>query len=97
MRGRVVPAFAVPAILALAFGAAPASAAQRAPIASAPIAAASPAGGKLNVDVRVTRFIQRAGGQVRAQGVVTATLAGAGAAPSTVRQRVSLQVRPGAT
>lgn len=96
MRGRVVPALAVPAILALAFGAAPASAAQRAPIASAPIAAASPAGGRLDVDVRVTRFLQRAG-RVRAQGVVTATLAGAGAAPTTVRQRVTLQVTPGAT
>jgi hypothetical protein len=96
MRGRVIPALAVPALLALAFGAAPASAAQRAPIAAAPIAAASPAAGRLDVDVRVTRFIQRAG-QVRAQGVVTATLAGGGGTPTTVRQRVSLQVRPGAS
>jgi hypothetical protein len=97
MRGRVVPGLAVPAILALAFGAAPASASQRAPIASAPVAAAaSPAAGRLDVDVRVTRFFQRAG-RVRAQGVVTATLQGAGATPTTVRQRVTLQVRPGAT
>jgi hypothetical protein len=96
MRGRVVPGLAVPALLALAFGASPASASQRAPIASAPVAAASPAAGRLDVDVRVTRFLQRAG-RVRAQGVVTATLQGAGATPTTVRQRVTLQVRPGAT
>src|SRR3954469_14415104 len=97
MRGRFVPALAVPAVLALAFWAAPASASQRtAPIASAPVPAASPAAGRLNVDVRVTRFFQ-SGGQTRAQGVVTATLAGAGSTPTTVRQRVTLQVRPGAT
>src|SRR3954451_2857617 len=97
MRGRFVPALAVPAVLALAFWAAPASASQRtAQIASAPVPAASPAAGRLNVDVRVTRFFQ-SGGQTRAQGVVTATLAGAGSTPTTVRQRVTLQVRPGAT
>src|SRR3954464_13315485 len=100
MRGRFVPALAVPAVLALAFWAAPASASQRtAPIASAPAPpppppegraapapapapARSPAAGRLNVDVRVTRFLQ-SGGQTRAQGVVTATLAGAGSAPPT--------------
>jgi|tagenome__1003787_1003787.scaffolds.fasta_scaffold20594708_1 hypothetical protein len=96
MRGRVVPVVAAAATLALVFAAAPASASQRAPIAAAPVPAASPAAGRLDVDVRVTRFLQR-GGQTRAQGVITATLAGAGATPTTVRQRVSLQVRPGAT
>jgi len=94
MRGRVVPVLAVPAILALTFGASSASAAPRAPIASAAVAAASPAAGRLDMDVRVTRFVQRAG-HVRAQGVVTATLQGAGATPTTVRQRVLLQVTPG--
>jgi hypothetical protein len=95
MRGRVVPLLAVPVLLALAFGASPASASQPA-IASAPVAATSPAAGRLDVDVRVTRFLQR-NGKVRARGVVTATLQGAGATPTTVRQRVLLQVRPGAT
>jgi len=83
-------------ILALALGASSASASSRAPIASSPVAATSPAAGRLDVDLRVTRFLQRAG-KVRASGVVTATLQGAGATPTTVRQRVSLQVRPGAT
>jgi len=96
MRGRVVLVLAVTAILALALGASSASASSRAPIASAHLAPAAPGTGRLDVDVRVTRFLQRAG-HVRAQGVVTATLQGAGATPTTVRQRVSLQVRPGAS
>jgi hypothetical protein len=44
--------------------------------------------------VRVRRFVVR-GRQVHATGVVNATLQGAGATPTTVRQRVELQVRPG--
>ena len=96
MRGRVVPVTVVAAILAVAVGASPASASPRSPIASAPVTATSPAAGRLVVDVRVTRFVQRAQ-RVRAQGVVTATLQGVGGTPTTVRQRVLLQVRPGAT
>src|SRR3954469_5794406 len=96
MRGHVVPLLVLAAILAVALGASPASASSRAPIASAPIAATSPASGRLNVDVRVTRFVQRAR-HVKAQGVVTASLQGLGGTPTTVRQRVLLQVRPGAT
>jgi hypothetical protein len=96
MRGHVVPVLAVAAIAGSALGASPASASERSPIASAPVAAAAPAGARLDVDLRVTRFVQR-NQRVRAQGVVVATLQGVGAPPTTVRQRVLLQVRPGAT
>jgi hypothetical protein len=97
MRGPTLPAAALVAIAAVLIVAAPASASQGSPIASARLTpTATPAGARLHVDLQVKRFIQQ-GRQTQAAGVVTATLSGAGAAPTTVRQRVVLQVRPGAT
>src|SRR5690349_14537786 len=98
MRGPTVPAAVAAAMVVMLVAAVPASASapQSAPIASVRLAPASPAAGRLAVDLKVKRFIQR-GGQTQASGVVTATLSGAGAAPTTVRQRVLLQARPGAS
>jgi hypothetical protein len=96
MRARVVSVVIAAAALTAVVGVVPASAATSTTIASAPVAAVAPGAGRLNVDVRVTRFVQQAG-HVRAQGVVTATLQGVNSAPTTVRQRVLLQVQQGAS
>src|SRR3954454_12961259 len=96
MRGPILSALAVGALAVALFAAAPASASQRASIASAHMTSAAPGGGRVGVDVRGTRFLQQ-GGHTRAAGTVTATLSGAGAAPTTVRQRVLLQVASGRT
>ena len=97
MRGPTLPAAVVAAMVVVLVAAVPASASQPSPIASARLTpTATPAGGRLAVDLKVKRFIQR-GSQTQASGVVTATLSGAGAAPTTVRQRVLLQARPGAS
>jgi hypothetical protein len=96
MRGPTISALAVGALAVALFAAAPASASQPAPIASAHLTPAAPAGGRLAVDLRVNRFLQQ-GGTTRAVGTVTATLSGAGATPTTVRQRVLLQVSSGRT
>jgi hypothetical protein len=97
MRGPTISALVAGALLLVLAVAAPASAStsRTAPIASAHLTPASPAG-VLNVDLRVARFVQQ-GSQTRAVGTVTATLSGAGAAPTTVRQRVLLQVATGRT
>jgi hypothetical protein len=95
MRGRIILTVAVAAALAAGVAAAPAVAADATPIASSRLAPAAPVSGRMNVDVRVKRFVVR-GRQVRATGVVEARLQGVNAAPTTVRQRVELQVRPGA-
>jgi hypothetical protein len=73
---------------------APASASQS--IASSQLAATAPVAGRLHVDLQVKRFVARAA-QTKAQGVVTATLKGINSAPTTVRQRVLLQVTRGRT
>jgi hypothetical protein len=95
MRGRAIAVLVTAAAVTAAVGAAPAFAAPT-PIASTRVAATSPAAGRLNVDLRVDRFLQR-NGRLRASGVVVATLTGAGVTPTTVRQRVLLQVNQGAT
>jgi len=96
MRGPTISAIVAGALLLVLAVAAPASASSRtAPIASAHLTPASPAG-VLNVDLRVARFVQQ-GTHTRAVGTVTATLSGAGGAPTTVRQRVLLQVGAGRT
>jgi hypothetical protein len=96
MRGPTIPAAVVVAMAAALVAAAPASASSSSSIASARLTpAATPAGARVHVDLQVKRFIQR-GSRTEAAGVVTATLSGAGATPTTVRQRVVLQVRPGA-
>jgi hypothetical protein len=96
MRGPTISALAVGALAVALFAAAPASASQHAPIASAHMTSAAPGGGRLAVDVRVSRFLQQ-GANTRAVGTVTATLSGVGATPTTVRQRVLLQVATGRT
>jgi len=68
---------------------APAAAQQ--PLVSSPVAATSPAAGRLHVNLQVQRFVQRKQ-KTEAVGVVTATLRGLNAAPTTVRQKVRLQV-----
>jgi hypothetical protein len=93
MRGRSISAAALAAV-AVGVAAAPAAASDATPIASSRPAPATPVSGRMNLDVRVRRFAVRAG-QLRATGVVEASLQGAGATPTTVRQRVELQVRPG--
>jgi hypothetical protein len=95
MRARVVSVLVAAVALIAIVGVAPASAAASTTIAAAPVAAVTPAG-RLNVDVRVTRFVQQAG-HVRAQGTVVATLQGVNSTPATVRQRVTLQVQQGAS
>jgi hypothetical protein len=95
MRGRIMAGVAVVAALGAGASAGPAAASSgSARIAASRVAAAGPASGRVNLDVRVKRFVVR-GRQVHATGVVDATLQGAGATPTTVRQRVELQVRPG--
>jgi hypothetical protein len=95
MRGRIIAGVAVVAALGAGASAGPAAASSgSARIAASRVAAAGPASGRVNLDVRVKRFVVR-GRQVHATGVVDATLQGAGATPTTVRQRVELQVRPG--
>jgi hypothetical protein len=97
MRGPTIPAAVLGSMVAVLVAAVPASASQSSPVASARLTpAATPAGARVDVDLKVQRFIQR-GSRTQAAGVVTATLSGAGAKPTTVRQRVLLQVRPGAT
>src|SRR4051794_7804646 len=94
MRGPTISAIVAGALLLVLAVAAPASASSRtAPIASAHLTPASPAG-VLNVDLRVARFVQQ-GTHTRAVGTVTATLSGAGGAPTTVRPRVLLPVGAG--
>jgi hypothetical protein len=99
MRGPTISAIVAGALLIALAAAGPASASapasRTAPIASAHLTPASSAG-VLSVDLRVNRFTQQ-GPQTRAVGTVTATLSGAGAAPTTVRQRVLLQVASGRT
>jgi hypothetical protein len=78
--------------LACALGllvAGPASASQS--IARSPLAVSAPVAGRLHVNLQITRFVQRQRHTV-ADGVVTATLRGINAAPTTVRQKVRLQV-----
>jgi hypothetical protein len=70
--------------------AAPASASQSL-ASSSPLAASAPAAGRLHVDLQVQRFVQRKR-KTEAIGVVTATLRGLNATPTTVRQKVRLQV-----
>jgi hypothetical protein len=97
VRGPTIPAAVLGSMAAVLVAAVPASASQPSPVASARLTpTATPAGARVHVDLKVQRFIQR-GGKTQAAGVVTATLSGAGATPSTVRQRVLLQVRPGAS
>jgi hypothetical protein len=91
MRGRSISAVALVAGLASGVAAAPAAASSS---ASSRLAPATPVSGRVNVDVGIKRFVVR-GQQVRATGVVEARLQGVNAAPTTVRQRVELQVRPG--
>src|SRR3954466_1322192 len=96
MRGPTISAIVAGALLLVLAVAAPASASSRtAPIESAHLTPASPAG-VLNVALRVARFVHQ-GTHTRAVGTVTATLSGAGGAPTTVRQRVLLQVGAGRT
>jgi hypothetical protein len=89
-----------PAITVLLIGSAlgllvagPAPASQS--VASSPLAVSAPGpaqvAGRLHVNLQITRFAQRQGHTV-ADGVVTATLRGINAAPTTVRQKVRLQV-----
>ena len=94
MRGRSISAAALAAALAAGVAAAPATASDASSSASSRLAPAAPVSGRVNLDVRVRRFVIR-GQQVRATGVVEARLQGVNASPTTVRQRVELQVRPG--
>ena len=95
MRGPTISAVVLAASVAALVAAAPASASEATPIATTRLAPVAPATGRLNVDLQVKRFVQ-SGQRTQAQGVVTATLSGVGGgAPSTVRQRVLLQVSQG--
>jgi hypothetical protein len=49
---------------------------------------------KVTVNLKVTKFVATSSGP-RARGVATATLSGLGSAPTTVKQRVTLQVTGG--
>jgi hypothetical protein len=55
---------------------------------SSPLAASTSAAGRLHVDLQVQRFVQRKR-KTEAVGVVTATLRGLNATPTTVRLQVS--------
>jgi hypothetical protein len=96
MRRCTLSVLVIAAVVAALVSAAPASASQSATVASTRLAVPSPAGARLNVDLRIQRFALQ-GRQVRASGVVTATLSGAGGTPTTVRQRVVLQAQQGAS
>ena len=82
MRGRIIAGVAVVAALGAGASAGPAAASSgSARIAASRVAAAGPASGRVDLDVRVKRFVVR-GREVHATGVVDATLQAVVGGPS---------------